>query len=162
MLLAIANSANGQTTVVPAGAGNRASLGVGDIVSLSPKKAESVAQLKLIERPGYRTPLHVHEATDESFYVLEGNLMFHSAGRTTTLKPGDYVFIPRGTPHAQGNLTNTDTILLTTLVPGKFAEFFRARAKLVETVSPDHPEYAPRMRNLGKDHDIKILGPPPF
>lgn len=162
LLLASAAAASGQTKVVKAGDGNRASLGVGDVISLTPLQAGKVAQLKLIEHPGYRTPLHVHEQTDESFYVLEGSLTFHADGKTIVLGRGDFVFIPRGTPHAQGNMTASDTILLTTLVPGDFAAFFRARAELVSVVPPDHPGYGARMRELGKDHDIKLLGPAPF
>jgi quercetin dioxygenase-like cupin family protein len=154
--------AHAQPAIVRADTGDRSSLGVGDAVTLSPQPAGPLAQLKLVEHPGYRTPLHVHERTDESFYVLAGSLTFHADGRTITLGPSDYVFIPRGTPHAQGNLTASDTVLLTTLVPGDFAAFFRARAELVRTVPPEHPDYGARMRALGKDHDIKVLGPTPF
>ncbi|NML07673.1 cupin domain-containing protein [Sphingomonas sp. G-3-2-10] len=162
LLLANLTPACAQSTIVRAAGGDRTSLGVGDIVPLSPSSAEKIAQIKLVEHPGYRTPLHVHERTDESFYVLAGSLTFHADGRTITLGPGDYVFIPRGTPHAQGNLTASDTVLLTTLVPGDFAAFFRARAELVRTAPPEHPDYGARMRALGKDHDIKLLGPTPF
>lgn len=162
LFLANLTPAHAQSTVVRAGTGDRTSLGVGDMVPLSPSQAGPVAQLKLVEHPGYRTPLHVHEQTDESFYVLEGSLTFHADGRTIVVGPGDYVFIPRGTPHAQGNVTASSTVLLTTLVPGDFAAFFRARAELVLTVPPDHPDYGARMRELGKDHDIKVLGPTPF
>lgn len=100
------------------------SLGVGEVGSLTPKLSGSLAQFRLIEMPGYRTPLHVHDATDESFYVLEGTLTLFVNGERADLGPGDCAFLSRGTRHAQGNLTNERVVLLTTLVPGDFAAFF--------------------------------------
>ena len=132
------------------------------MVSLMPTQTPGLAQLKLIERPGYRTPLHVHDRTDESFYVLEGSLTFHAAGKTVVLVAGDYVLVPKGMPHAQGNTTSSNTVLLTTLVPGDFATFFRARADLVKRIPPGHPDYSASMRELGKQHDIRVVGPSPF
>lgn len=161
-LLTSAGTACAQALIVEAGGGDRLSLGVGDTLSLTADPNGAVAQLKLIEHPGYRTPLHVHDQTDETFYVLEGVLTFHANGKTSILKAGDYVFIPRGTPHAQGNQTETTVTLLTTLVPAHFAKFFSERAELVKTTPPDHADYASRMRALGKQHDIRLVGPPPF
>ncbi|MDO9338884.1 MAG: cupin domain-containing protein [Caulobacter sp.] len=138
------------------------SLGVGDFTPLTPEGSAAMAQLLLNEHPSYRTPLHVHHRTDESFHVLEGRLTLFVDGAVRVLGPGDYAFIPRGTPHAQGNQTDKDAIALVTLAPGDFARFFHARAELVKTTPPDHPDYGPRMRALGQDHDIKIVGPPPF
>jgi quercetin dioxygenase-like cupin family protein len=138
------------------------SLATGDFVSLTPEGTQAFAQLKLIEHPGYRTPLHVHKQTDETFYVLEGALTLFVDGKLRTLGPGDYAFIPRGTPHAQGNVTDSKAVVLLSLAPGEFSAFFKARADLVKTTPPDHPDYGPRMRALGRDHDITIVGPPPF
>ena len=52
---------------------------------------------------GHITGLHRHDRTDETFYVIEGQLRVWVDGQVHRLNPGDYVFIPRGTPHAQGN-----------------------------------------------------------
>lgn len=138
------------------------SLGVGEMGPLTPPMSKSFAQFRLIEHPGYRTPLHVHDTTDESFYVLEGTLTLYVGGARTDLGPGDYAFLPRGTLHAQGNLTDSRVVLLTTLAPGDFAAFFNDRAELVKHTPPDHPDYGARMRELGKKHDIRIVGAAPF
>lgn len=138
------------------------SIGVGGFTALSPQQSHGMGQLLLTEHPRYRTPLHVHRQTDESFYVMSGSLTLFVDGKTHHLEPGDYAYIPRGTPHAQGNVTESDAVSLVTLAPADFTAFFAARAELVKTVPPDHPDYPAHMRALGKDHDIVIVGPPPF
>lgn len=134
----------------------------GVALALTPPGRADYAQLRLVERAGYRTPLHVHHDTDESFLVVEGELTVFLDGATQVLRAGDYAFIPRGTPHAQGNATEADTIIVLTMVPGAFAGFFDARAELVQTAPPGHPDYAPGMMALGDRFDIEVLGPPPF
>ena len=136
--------------------------GVGGAATLTPPAQENFAQMRLIEHAGYRTPLHVHHKTDETFVVLQGEMTVFVDGARTTLRQGEYVFLPRGTPHAQGNLTDEDAVILMTLAPAAFAEFFSARAQLVQETPPDHPDYGARMRALGQRFDIEIVGPTPF
>lgn len=139
-----------------------ASIGVGEVGFLSPDDGASLGQLLLVEPPGYRTPVHVHNQTDETFYVLSGELTLFIDGQTVTVKAGDYVFIPRGTPHAQGNRGDQPTRLLLTVAPGDFVGFFRAREEIVKTTPPGHADYGPRMRALGQTYDIQNLADPPF
>lgn len=138
------------------------SIGVGDVGYLSPRGETSLGQILLVEAPGYRTPVHVHRRTDETFYVLSGRLTLWVDGRFHELEPGDYVHIPRGVPHAQGNRGDAPTRLLMTVVPGDFVDFFRAREAIVQTTPPGHPDYGPRMRALGADFDIENLAASPF
>lgn len=43
--------------------------------------------------------LHIHNADDEAWHVLEGELTFRYADRTETAGPGKTVFVPAGVPH---------------------------------------------------------------
>lgn len=43
---------------------------------------------------------HAHEATEEAFYVAEGELELTVAERTIRLGPGGFVLVPRGLAHA--------------------------------------------------------------
>lgn len=138
------------------------SIGVGEVGYLSPRGADALGQILLIEAPRYRTPVHVHHRTDETFYVLSGQLTLWVDGQFHELNPGDYVHIPRGVPHAQGNRGDAPTHLLLTVSPGDFVDFFRAREVIVETAPPGHPDYGPRMEALSDDFDVENLASSPF
>ncbi len=50
---------------------------------------------------GKVTPLHRHPDADETFYMLEGEILLHVGGRSTApLLAGGIAVIPRGIPHA--------------------------------------------------------------
>jgi mannose-6-phosphate isomerase-like protein (cupin superfamily) len=42
---------------------------------------------------------HVHENSDELFYVLEGHFTLEIEEKQTTLFPGDMIVVPKGTRH---------------------------------------------------------------
>jgi mannose-6-phosphate isomerase-like protein (cupin superfamily) len=52
--------------------------------------------------PGEAPPLHVHDDTEQVFYILEGRgtLTIGADRRTAPVKPGDVVHIPPATPHS--------------------------------------------------------------
>ena len=45
-------------------------------------------------------PLHNHADHTETIYVLEGTGEFQEGNKYLTIEPGDYLRIPKGTPHA--------------------------------------------------------------
>lgn len=44
-------------------------------------------------------PWHRHPTSDESFYVLDGELIIEFAHHEVVLKPGQFLTVPRGTLH---------------------------------------------------------------
>ena len=116
--------------------------------------------VELTEKPGYKTRLHRHNYTDETYYVLEGVLTAKIADKTYVLPAGSYIVIPRGTPHAQGNLGEVPVKVLLTMTPGGFEQSFKDRAELIKTVKPDNPDFI-KMREAmmikGK-YDREFLG----
>jgi quercetin dioxygenase-like cupin family protein len=55
--------------------------------------------LELSAGPEIGPPPHVHEHSDESFYVLEGAFDFSLDGRPFSAGPGSFVHLPRGVLH---------------------------------------------------------------
>lgn len=53
--------------------------------------------------PAYIAPLHVHEADDEAWYVLEGALGFRVGEDEVELRGGGAIVVPRGTVHTFWN-----------------------------------------------------------
>jgi quercetin dioxygenase-like cupin family protein len=116
--------------------------------------------VQLTENPGYKTRLHRHNYTDETYYVLEGVLTAKIADKTYELPAGSYIVIPRGTPHAQGNLGKVPVKVLLTLTPGGFEKSFRDRAELIRTVKPDNPNFIKMREEMMKkgNYDREFLG----
>ena len=116
--------------------------------------------VELTEKPGYKTRLHRHIYTDETYYVLEGVLTAKIADKTYELPAGSYILIPHGTPHAQGNLGKVPVKVLLTMTPGGFEGSFKDRAELIKTVKPDDPNFIKmreQMMTKGK-YDREYLG----
>ena len=75
------------------------------------------------------TPLHVHKNEDELFLVLEGEHVFQVGDEDFPAGPGDMVFAPRGTPHAQRRVQPRTGRVLVLMSPAGFENFFRELAQ---------------------------------
>jgi len=68
--------------------------------------------------PGYGVPFHVHDAEDETFYVLEGEVTFECDEGVAHVGPGGYVHLPRGCRHSFRNETTVPARMLAIGTPG--------------------------------------------
>lgn len=75
-------------------------------------------------------PEHVHDDTDESFYVLSGEFEVHAGERSFVMKPGDYALVPRGTAHIWQNSGDEAGRMIRIYTPGGHERFFFALSKL--------------------------------
>jgi mannose-6-phosphate isomerase-like protein (cupin superfamily) len=76
---------------------------------------------------GGRTPPNVHSAAQEMFYVLSGEGIAHSEGRSVAFKRGDSLLLPAGAAHVIENTGSTRLYCMTVMVPNEeFAELIRA------------------------------------
>jgi mannose-6-phosphate isomerase-like protein (cupin superfamily) len=68
---------------------------------LHPRKDDiegySVAQA--VVPPGSSTLRHVHERSEETYYVLDGDALLEVAGECERVATGDAILIPAGAPH---------------------------------------------------------------
>lgn len=67
--------------------------------------------------PGSRERLHVHERARQFFYVLEGCLTVECDGRAASLRAGEGVHLPPGTPHRVVNASRDDATFLVVSAP---------------------------------------------
>ena len=105
-------------------------------------------------------PPHLHERTDEGFFILEGRYRFHVDGHEHVLEPGDWLFIPRGTPHRFTSVDDEPGRFLALFTPGGFEGYFREVADLLAedpTWPPSDPSF---LAELGRTYDQRLVEPP--
>lgn len=83
-------------------------------------------------------PKHVHTDFDETFEVENGELTLWVNGETRKVRPGDILFIPKGTPHKPYNET-ADTIRTKGAIA--FPEKFAFNLTQVYGVMDNHPGF---------------------
>ena len=59
--------------------------------------------IEITRPPGSAVPLHVHQRTQQAYYVLEGELEFKLNEQTVRARAGDLVRVPTGVSHAISN-----------------------------------------------------------
>jgi quercetin dioxygenase-like cupin family protein len=92
--------------------------------------------------PFARVPLpHLHRKYDETIFGVDGATTWTLCDKSTQVRRGITLFIPRGTPHFFANLTHTTARILCLQTPGVMGpEYFLEIAALYRT-SP-HPNLA--------------------
>ena len=107
-------------------------------------------------------PTHAHDETNETFYILEGKvrLFFTDAGGTKTSKlltPGDFAFVPAGTPHAY-RVEQAARMMGT--MTGGFERFFQEMGTLTDHNTKDQPPFIPdfgRMKAAAEEHRMTFM-----
>lgn len=113
--------------------------------------------------PGDMPPLHVHHEEDETFYVIDGELELHIAGREpVAVVPGGAAFAPRGVPHAYRVSSPDPTHWLVACTGTSFARLVRDISVPATTSTlPVDPQFGPEeIAVISARHGIEILGPP--
>lgn len=76
--------------------------------------------------PGKGPRPHRHHGQDEDFYVLQGEVQFVSDDETVTVRPGDFVRVPRNTVHSYTVTSDQPCRMLIILTPpGGIEGFWR-------------------------------------
>jgi quercetin dioxygenase-like cupin family protein len=96
---------------------------------------ETGGALAVVEHPiepDVLVPPHVHEREDELTYVIEGRIGARvGAAEHPSLAPGEYLWKPRGVPHAFWNASGSPARILDVIVPAGFERFFLELADLL-------------------------------
>jgi quercetin dioxygenase-like cupin family protein len=113
---------------------------------------------------GKTTPLHTHPHEDETFIVLEGEILVHVEGTEHRVGPGGVAVVPRGSRHAF-MVTSEIARILALQTPGSGEAFYRdASEPSTDETDAERPPDLDRLRAAAERHPdiIEILGPPPF
>ena len=75
-------------------------------------------------------PQHIHRKHDETFFVISGTPTFTCGTETITAQPGTLVTAPPGTPHTFANRGEQPVVMLCTVTPDLYIDYFRDLASL--------------------------------
>lgn len=103
---------------------------------------------------GKGTPLHMHHAQDELFYVIEGSYKFQVGKDRYDLTVGDSIFLPRKVAHAWTQVSEKGKMTVILQPAGKLENFFVTMAAL------DHEPNQQEIAKIFSDNDMQVLGPP--
>ena len=115
-----------------------------------------------VQKSGSEPPLHVHHTSDETFYILEGNMRFMVGDQIHDAGPGDAVFAPRGVPHAF-KIKSDVCRAITVCTPSGFEKWFRelgeaaTRFDLPETTTPFSDDTFAKMLILSKQLQTEMV-----
>jgi len=103
--------------------------------------------------PNGGPPLHIHTHEDELFYVLKGNFDFFYGDKKIATKKGDFMQLPKGTPHRFVNTDSITGITMNTITPGGFENFFDDIAKFSKTQTLSKP----KIDSIANTYGIKFF-----
>lgn len=106
---------------------------------------------------------HAHRYTNETFMCLQGQMTLWVGGEELHLLPGDFAYVPAGTPH-RFRCDAHYTKFLGVLTPGQFEDFFRILGDPYEyPIFPSEPAAYrfDRVIQRIEELDLILLGKPP-
>ncbi|MFC0541642.1 cupin domain-containing protein [Kutzneria chonburiensis] len=106
---------------------------------------------------GYMSPLHLHEADEETFLVLDGELRVEVGSEAHAVGAGGLALLPRGLPHGFVVVSGSARFL-TLHTPAGFDRFV-AEVGTPLNVPADVPAPA-ELTRIAARHGIQIVGPP--
>ena len=112
---------------------------------------------------GSAPPLHVHDELDDTWYILEGQMVVRCGGDDMVVGAGHWVSMPRGVPHTFRVVGQRRARILLVHDNPSFRDLIRdlgtpATARVV----PNHPAFPPpdELARTAASRDLRPIGPP--
>jgi quercetin dioxygenase-like cupin family protein len=120
--------------------------------------------IELTVPPGGSPPRHVHDAMDDNFLLLQGEVLVSCGGRSFTARPGAYVTLPAGVEHTFRVTGPEAAMMLLVHARDDFWDFIEAAG----TPAPQRAVPPAGAADLDREaltrtaaaHDVRIVGPP--
>jgi quercetin dioxygenase-like cupin family protein len=121
------------------------------------------AVIDLTVPPGGSPPRHIHDELEDSFLVLEGEVVVRCGQQTIVGKPGTYVVVPLGTEHTFRVTSPGPARLLLIHADDSFLQLIEAAGTPAgELRLPPSGEFdldIETLVRLNEEHDSRIVGP---
>lgn len=112
---------------------------------------------------GSAPPLHVHDDLDDSWYILDGQMIVRCGDDELVVGAGDWVAMPRGVPHTFRVIGEHEARILLVHDNTSFLDFIReVSTPAGERVVPSNPMFPPmeEAARIAASHDLRPIGPP--
>jgi mannose-6-phosphate isomerase-like protein (cupin superfamily) len=122
----------------------------------------AITAMEFLAPRNFGPPVHRHDAEDELFYVIDGELWISCGDVEAVHGAGSVVWLPRGVPHTFQVRSETARVFQVS-TPGQFERLVAALGEPV--ASPDIPDPVEvdvaRVAEVCAQFSIQVLGPPP-
>lgn len=121
------------------------------------------AVIELTVPPGGSPPLHVHHELEDSFLLLDGEMVVRCAEQTIVAKPGTYVVVPLGVEHTFRVTSPGPARMLLVHGDDSFLQLVEAAGTPTRELRlPPEGEFdldLETLIRLNEEHDSHIVGP---
>jgi quercetin dioxygenase-like cupin family protein len=151
-----------QSIVVQPGEGAVSNFTPGRSITLKLRGGETGDSIMMFEETvpsGTTSTLHLHRDSDETAYVLSGEVTFKIGDEVTVGGPGACAFMPRGVPHAwksTGSETGRVLFLYTPAKAGGLIEEQQQTGRKFRSMNESE------LREILQRHGWELLGPSPL
>jgi len=119
------------------------------------------AVLEMTLPPGAAPPVHVHHSYDDSFFLLDGDLVLRRGSEVLFPRPGDWVAVPAGTAHAFRVTGRRPARLLMVLATTSFVELVEHLGEPAPADTLPPPGRSPSVEEVYRSfaaHDVDVVG----
>jgi glyoxylate utilization-related uncharacterized protein len=113
---------------------------------------------------GGSPPLHVHKNLDDSFLLLDGEIVVCCGDRHIVAHPGSYVVLPAGIEHTFRVTSAVPARMLLVHAATEFLDFIEAVGTPTQDLRlPPAGQYdlsREALIRIAAEHDLSIVGPP--
>lgn len=121
------------------------------------------AVIELTVPPGGSPPRHVHHELEDSFLLLDGEMVVRCGQQTIVAKPGTYVVVPRGAEHTFRVTSPGPARMLLVHADDSFLQLIEAAGTPTRELRlPPEGEFDVDLETLvrlNEEHDSHIVGP---
>jgi len=116
--------------------------------------------------PGTATPVHIHTAEDEAFYLLDGTMTYSADGELHRLARGSFIYLPRGRPHAFRVTGDAPVRFLAIAAPGALMSLYDEVGRPAGNRQLPPPDQDLLMADVHRwletapRYGIQVVGPP--
>jgi quercetin dioxygenase-like cupin family protein len=121
---------------------------------------------KVTQPAGAASPVHLHTREAEAFYLLDGTMRYLAGEQTYELRPGSFIYLPTGVPHAFRVTGETPVSFLAVVAPGGLMAMYDEVGRPAagrRLPGPDEADLGgdiQRWLAAGPGYGLQVIGPP--